>query len=167
MLCTTKRGTTFIPVPSPLELDQQVCFALYRASRTITAAYRPHLDRLGITYPQYLVLLALWERDARGVQDLCDSLDLDTGTLSPLLKRLEAAGYVERRRQQTDERRVVVHLTEAGDALRTEATDIPGCVTRDSRFDVDELVALRETLHRLTAALQEAPGALSKKGRTP
>lgn len=84
----------------------------------------------------------------------------------PLLKRLEAAGYVERRRQQTDERRVVVHLTEAGDALRTEATDIPGCVTRDSRFDVDELVALRETLHRLTAALQEAPGALSKKGRT-
>ncbi len=73
-------------------LDEQVCFALYRASRATTAVYRPHLERLGVTYPQYLVLLALWERDARGVHDLCDALDLDTGTLSPLLKRLETAG---------------------------------------------------------------------------
>ncbi len=155
-----------MPVPSPLDLDQQVCFALYRASRTVTAAYRPLLDRLGITYPQYLVLLALWERDGRGVQDLCDALDLDTGTLSPLLKRLEATGYVERRRQRSDERRVVVHLTEAGAALRTEAEDILGCVSQNSRFDLDELVELRETLHRLTAALQQAPGATPKKGRT-
>jgi len=154
-------------VPSHLDLDQQVCFALYRASRATTALYRTLLDRLGITYPQYLVLLALWERDGRGVHDLCTALDLDTGTLSPLLKRLEAAGYVERRRQRTDERRVVVHLTEAGRALRAEAEDIPGCVAQASRFDLDELVALRDMLHRLTAALQDAPGDTPTKGRTP
>ncbi|MFD6858199.1 MarR family winged helix-turn-helix transcriptional regulator [Rhodococcus sp. NPDC060090] len=142
-------------------LDQQVCFALYRASRATTAVYRPHLERLGVTYPQYLVLLALWEHDARGVHDLCDALDLDTGTLSPLLKRLESAGLVERRRQRADERRVVVHLTDAGNALREEAEDIPGCVARASGLDVDELVALRDTLHRLTASLQDATGGTS------
>lgn len=149
------------------DLDQQVCFALYRASRATTAVYRPHLDRMGVTYPQYLVLLALWERDARGVQDLCDALDLDTGTLSPLLKRLEAAGYVERRRQQADERRVVVHLTDAGRAIRDEAENIPACVARAGELDLDELVALRDTLHRLTAALQNAAGDIPRKGRTP
>lgn len=148
----------FNSVPDHFALDQQVCFALYRASRATTAVYRPHLDRLGVTYPQYLVLLALWERDARGVQDLCDALDLDTGTLSPLLKRLETAGFVERRRQRADERRVVVHLTDAGTALRKDAEDIPGCVARAGRLELDELVALRDTLHRLTASLQDAAG---------
>lgn len=133
-----------------------MCFALYRASRATTAVYRPLLDRLGVTYPQYLVLLALWERDARGVHDLCDALDLDTGTLSPLLKRLESAGLVERKRQRDDERRVVVHLTDAGNALRKEAADIPGCVARAGRMDLDDLVQLRDTLHRLTVALQNA-----------
>lgn len=156
LLCATERGATLFHVSDPFALDQQVCFALYRASRATTAIYRPLLDRLGVTYPQYLVLLALWERDARGVHDLCDALDLDTGTLSPLLKRLESAGLVERKRQRDDERRVVVHLTDAGNALRKEAEDIPGCVARAGRLDLDELVELRDTLHRLTAALQNA-----------
>lgn len=103
-----------------LALDRQVCFALYSASRATTAAYRGMLDRLGVTYPQYLVLLALWEQESRGdhggrgVRDLCDALDLDTGTLSPLLKRLESAGLLERRRQSSDERRVQIHLTRPG-----------------------------------------------------
>lgn len=161
---TIEPCTTFIFVSDHFALDQQVCFALYRASRATTTVYRPHLERLGVTYPQYLVLLALWERDARGVHDLCDALDLDTGTLSPLLKRLETAGFVERRRQRADERRVVVHLTDAGNALREEAEDIPGCIARSSGLGVDELVALRDTLHDLTAALQDATGGTSEEG---
>lgn len=144
----------FFLVSDAFTLDQQVCFALYRASRATTAVYRPHLDRLGLTYPQYLVMLALWERDGRGVQDLCDALDLDTGTLSPLLKRLETAGLIERRRQSTDERRVVVHLTGAGTHMRSEAQDIPECIARASGLDIPELLALRDTLHTMTAALR-------------
>jgi DNA-binding MarR family transcriptional regulator len=149
-------GATFLLVSDAFALDQQVCFALYTASRATTAVYRPHLDRLGITYPQYLVMLALWERDGRGVQDLCDALDLDTGTLSPLLKRLETAGLIERRRQISDERRVVVHLTDAGTAMRAQAQDIPECIARASGLGIAELVTLRETLHRMTAALRTA-----------
>ena len=127
-MCTTQRCATLFHVSDPFALDQQVCFALYRASRATTAVYRPLLDRLGVTYPQYLVLLALWERDARGVQDLCDALDLDTGTLSPLLKRLESAGLVERTRQRDDERRVVVRLTDAGNALDAFELDLQSAV---------------------------------------
>lgn len=108
-----------------LALDRQVCFALYSASRATTAAYRPMLESMGVTYPQYLVLLVLWEKDGRGVREIGAELDLDTGTLSPLLKRLEGLGFVERRRLTTDERRVEIHLTEAGSALRTRAVDIP------------------------------------------
>jgi len=140
-------------VSDDLALDRQVCFALYSASRATTAAYRGMLDRLGVTYPQYLVLLALWERDGRGVRELCDALHLDTGTLSPLLKRLEAAGLVERRRQSTDERRVRIHLTDAGSALRSQAEDIPARLACAIGLDTGELAGLRDTLHRLTAAL--------------
>ncbi|ANZ26472.1 organic hydroperoxide resistance transcriptional regulator [Rhodococcus aetherivorans] len=142
-----------------LALDRQVCFALYSASRATTAAYRGMLDRLGVTYPQYLVLLALWEQESRGdhsgrgVRDLCDALDLDTGTLSPLLKRLESAGLLERRRQSSDERRVQIHLTEAGRELRARAEDIPARMARASGLAADELAALRDTLHRMTEAL--------------
>src|SRR5690606_14147124 len=101
--------------------DEQLCFPLYAASRAMTAVYRPKLERLGLTYPQYLVMLALWERDARSVGELGTALDLDSGTLSPLLKRLEATGYVERRRAAADERRVDIVLTERGRAVRAEA----------------------------------------------
>ncbi|MEV0947751.1 MarR family transcriptional regulator [Rhodococcus sp. NPDC049939] len=136
-----------------LALDRQVCFALYSASRAMTSTYRSILDKLGVTYPQYLVLLALWEQDGRGVSELCDALDLDTGTLSPLLKRLETLGLVERRRESADERRVGIHLTDAGAALRSEAVGIPSELTHSTGMGVDELGTLRDTLTRLTDSL--------------
>ncbi|MBF6220129.1 MarR family transcriptional regulator [Nocardia abscessus] len=137
-----------------LTLDEQLCFPLYAASRAMTAVYRPKLDRLGLTYPQYLVMLALWERDERSVGDVCQALDLDSGTLSPLLKRLEAAGLVERRRSAADERRVDIRLTERGRALRAEAGDIPAEMAEASGLSMDDVVILRGILHRLTDALK-------------
>ncbi|SDC74016.1 MarR family winged helix-turn-helix transcriptional regulator [Rhodococcus tukisamuensis] len=136
-----------------LALDRQVCFALYSASRAATAAYRPLLDELGVTYPQYLVLLVLWERDGRGVREICDELGLDTGTLSPLLKRLEGLGLVERRRLISDERRVEIHLTDAGTALRERAADIPRKLAAATGMSEEELLALRQALLRVVAAL--------------
>ncbi|CCQ17775.1 putative MarR family transcriptional regulator [Rhodococcus sp. AW25M09] len=136
-----------------LALDRQVCFALYSASRATTAVYRPMLDKLGVTYPQYLVLLVLWEQDGRGVKDICAELDLDTGTLSPMLKRLEGLGFIERRRLSTDERRVEIHLTETGSALRSSALDIPRKLAEKTGMGVDELVELKKALDALTSAL--------------
>ena len=103
--------------PDAPRLNRQLCFAMYSASRAATAAYRPMLDELGLTYPQYLVMLVLWEEQPRSVRELGEELGLDSGTLSPLLKRLEALGLVERRRSAADERRVEVFLTDAGTAL--------------------------------------------------
>ncbi|WP_159839933.1 MarR family winged helix-turn-helix transcriptional regulator [Nocardia sp. CY41] len=137
-----------------LTLDEQLCFPLYAASRAMTAVYRPKLERLGLTYPQYLVMLALWERDERSVGDVCQALDLDSGTLSPLLKRLEAAGLLERRRSAADERRVDIRLTDRGRALRAEAGDIPAQMAEASGLSIDEVTALRGILHRLTDALK-------------
>jgi len=145
-------------VRDALALDQQVCFALYTASRAVTARYRPLLDELGITYPQYLVLLVLWERDARTVKELGAALRLDSSTLSPLLKRLEAAGLVARARRSDDERSVTVRLTEAGGALRERAGAVPARLVCDGGLDIGELDALRETLVRLTAALTDPQG---------
>ncbi|WP_330231564.1 MarR family transcriptional regulator [Nocardia sp. NBC_00508] len=136
-----------------LTLDEQLCFPLYAASRAMTAVYRPRLERLGLTYPQYLVMLALWERDGRSVGDVCHALALDSGTLSPLLKRLEAAGLVERRRSATDERRVDIQLTERGRALRAEAGDIPAEMAEACGLSPAEFLALRDTLRRLTHSL--------------
>jgi len=140
-------------VPDELSLDRQLCFALYTASRAMTAAYRPVLESLGVTYPQYLVLLALWERDGRGVGDLCDALHLDTGTLSPLLKRLEALDLIKRQRLTADERRVEIRLTDKGAGLRGKACDIPHHVARNSGLRVEDLGDLREVLVRLTDSL--------------
>jgi DNA-binding MarR family transcriptional regulator len=141
-------------VTNPLALERQVCFALYSASRATTAAYRAMLDDLGITYPQYLVLLTLWERDGRGVREICEALDLDTGTLSPLLKRLEGLGFIERRRLTTDERRVEIHLTESGSTLRSKAEDIPAKLAGATGLSNDELTDLRDVLTRLGESLQ-------------
>ena len=105
-----------------LALDQQLCFALYSASRAVTRLYRPLLEALGLTYPQYLVMLVLWERGTVTVKELGQALDLDSGTLSPLLKRLEANGVVARVRSAADERSVLIAPTEAGAALREQAT---------------------------------------------
>lgn len=135
-------------------LDRQVCFAMYSASRAATAVYRPILEELGLTYPQYLVMMVLWEDQPRSVRELGEELGLDSGTLSPLLKRLESLGYVERRRSAADERRVEVFLTESGAALSARATGIPQRLADAAGLSATELDQLRETLGRLTAALQ-------------
>lgn len=140
-----------------LTLDEQLCFPLYAASRAMTATYRPRLERLGLTYPQYLVMLALWEQDGRSVGEVCHALALDSGTLSPLLKRLEAAGLVQRQRAADDERRVDIQLTERGRALREQARGIPAEMAEACGLSVDEFLALRATLRRLTSALSAAP----------
>ena len=139
-------------------LDQQLCFALHTATRAMNATYRPVLEELGVTYPQYLVLLALWERDGRGVGDLCEQLQLDTGTLSPLLKRLETLGLVERHRLATDERRVEIRLTTAGNDLRGAACDIPRHIAGAAQLGLAEMEALRDALVRLTHSLNNTTG---------
>lgn len=131
-------------------LDDQLCFALYSASRAVTAAYRPLLAELGLTYPQYLVLLVLWEEGHANVGRLCERLRLDSGTLSPLLKRLEAVGYVTRERSAEDERRVDVVLTSAGKRLQEKASCIPERLLAVSDMSLDEIVALREAVQRLS-----------------
>lgn len=137
-------------------LQRQLCFAMYSASRAATAAYRPMLEELGLTYPQYLVMLVLWENQPRTVRGLGEELGLDSGTLSPLLKRLEGLGFVERRRSAEDERRVEVFLTGAGTALSAKATAIPQQLADAAGLTSTELDQLRETLCRLTAALQSS-----------
>ncbi len=125
-----------------LALDRQVCFALAVASRSVIAVYRPLLEPLQLTHPQYLVMLALWERSPRSVRDISASLRLDPATLSPLLKRLEALGYLTRRRSDEDERRLAVELTEVGRRLRQQAEAIPPAVVERlglARTDLDEL----------------------------
>jgi MarR family transcriptional regulator, organic hydroperoxide resistance regulator len=137
-------------------LDRQVCFALYSASRAATAVYRPLLEDLGLTYPQYLVMLVLWESEPKGVKGLGEELGLDSGTLSPLLKRLETLGLVERRRSGEDERRVAVHLTPAGRALSSKANGIPQRLADAAGLSAEELEQLRTTLERLTEALHSS-----------
>jgi DNA-binding MarR family transcriptional regulator len=125
-----------------LLLDNQLCFALHSASLAMTKVYKPHLDKLGVTYPQYLVLLVLWERDGLSVSDIGERLYLDSGTLTPLLKRLEAQGLVDRTRDPQDERRVVIRLTGRARALKEQAAGIPACILGATGCDVQELVRL-------------------------
>lgn len=131
-----------------------MCFALYSASRAATAVYRPVLEDLGLTYPQYLVMLVLWESEPKGVKELGEELGLDSGTLSPLLKRLEAMGLVERRRSGEDERRVAVHVTPHGRSLSSRAGEIPRHLADAAGLSANELEQLRTTLERLTEALR-------------
>ena len=137
-------------------LNRQVCFALYSASRAATAVYRPVLEELGLTYPQYLVMLVLWEDEPRGVKELGEELGLDSGTLSPLLKRLESLGLVERRRSGEDERRVAIHLTATGRDLSSKAGALPKRLAEAAGLTTEELDQLHSTLARLTAALHNA-----------
>jgi DNA-binding MarR family transcriptional regulator len=141
---------------TPLTIDEALCFALYSASRALTGFYRPLLAELGLTYPQYLVLLALWERDGQSVGALGEQLRLDYGTLSPLLKRLEAAGLVRRARRTDDERTVTASLTDAGQALRQHADCIPEQVLAATGLEPDAFEALRDTLTSLTTAVTAA-----------
>jgi DNA-binding MarR family transcriptional regulator len=139
-----------------LELRRQVCFALHTAARAATALYRPMLDRLGLTYPQYLALLVLWERDDRSVSELGHELSLDSGTLSPLLRRMESAGLVTRARAADDERVVRVRLTERGQSMRSRAEPIPAALARASGLRPHELADLHHTLTTLTDSLLAA-----------
>ncbi|GAA4188679.1 MarR family transcriptional regulator [Gryllotalpicola kribbensis] len=140
-----------------LALENQVCFALAVASRSVIGMYRPLLEPMGLTHPQYLVMLALWERGPHSVRALGDALRLEPATLSPLLKRLEALGYVRRSRSPEDERALRVELTDAGRALRAQALEVPPAVMRLLGMDVAELATLRDTLHGLIAAVESAP----------
>lgn len=134
-------------------MDRQLCFALYSASRAMTAAYRPILTELNLTYPQYLVLLVLWEEDRVTVGRLGERLQLDSGTLSPLLKRLEANGFIRRERSLQDERQVEVTLTPAGRKLEGKVQCIPEKLGAQTGITEQEAADLRDAIHRLTDAL--------------
>jgi DNA-binding MarR family transcriptional regulator len=136
-----------------LLLDNQLCFALYSASLAMTKLYKPLLDELGLTYPQYLVMLVLWEGDGIMVSELGQRLSLDSGTLTPLLKRLEAAGLVSRMRDAADERRVHIHLTAAGRRLKAKAAKVPACVLAASQCSRDELKQLTDQVRLLRERL--------------
>lgn len=142
----------------PLELDQQLCFALYSTSLAMTKAYKPLLERLGLTYPQYLAMLVLWEGDDLTVKEIAGRLSLDSATMTPLLKRLEAQGYVERVRGVADERQVHIRLTDAGRALKQSAHDIPPEIFCAAGSDAISLMRLRDELVRLRASLNEYIG---------
>ncbi len=136
----------------PLALDRQVCFALAAASRSVIGLYRPVLEPLGLTHPQYLVMLALWERSPRTVRDLGETLLLEPATLSPLLKRLEASGLLTRGRNAVDERTLDVELTTAGRALRDEAEKVPAKIVSRLGMQVSELERIRDDLTTLISA---------------
>ncbi|TCN34569.1 DNA-binding MarR family transcriptional regulator [Kribbella orskensis] len=135
-----------------LALDRQVCFALAVASRSVIALYRPLLEPMGLTHPQYLVMLALWEESPLSVKQLSGLLQLDPGTLSPLLKRLESSGYVHRQRDPRDERSLAVTLTPAGQSLRAKALAIPPAIIDRLGMSLTELENLHKSLTRVIAA---------------
>ena len=139
-----------------LKLDDQLCFALHAASRAMTGAYGPLLDALDVTYPQYLVLLVLWEEDGVRVSRLGERLHLDSATLTPLLKRLESRGVVERRRSTVDERVVEIFLSAKGKRLRTKAAEVGKEMFCRMQLSIDDLGRLREELKALTLRLQAA-----------
>lgn len=147
---------------SQLCLDNQVCFALYSASRALTNVYRPLLAELGLTYPQYLAMLVLWERGAVTVKDLGVALRLDSGTLSPLLKRLRTAGLITKVRSDDDERSVRVAATPSGWELKQRARHVPEAMRCSTGMDADELLELRGTLERLTEHVERAASEASE-----
>lgn len=140
----------------PLRLDRQVCFALAVANRSVLAVYRPLLEPLGLTHPQYLVMLALWGEAPMSVKAVAEAIQLDSATLSPLLKRLESAGLLTRHRDPHDERTLLIDLTEAGWALRREAERIPPAVVDRLGVSLAELEELRDVLGRVNAAARRA-----------
>jgi DNA-binding MarR family transcriptional regulator len=138
----------------PLALEQQVCFALSVAARGVVAVYRPLLEPMGLTHPQYLVMLALWQHAPLSVRRLSDLLQLDPGTLSPLLKRLEAIGYLRRERDAADERSLAVTLTPSGEALRARAEDIPAAVVERLGLPIGDLLSLHTALTGVIEAVR-------------
>ncbi|BDU02093.1 MarR family winged helix-turn-helix transcriptional regulator [Nocardia sputorum] len=146
-------------IDDPLRLDRQVCFALAVANRAVLSVYRPLLEPLGLTHPQYLVMLALWGEAPMSVKAIAEAIQLDSPTLSPLLKRLEAAGLISRERDSRDERNLVVKLTEAGAALRAQAERIPPAVVQRLGVTLADLEQLRDVLTRVNEAARRAAAA--------
>ncbi|WP_433026624.1 MarR family winged helix-turn-helix transcriptional regulator [Actinomycetospora sp. CA-053990] len=149
-------GDTALEDLDPLALENQVCFALAVAARTVISVYRPLLEPMNLTHPQYLVMLALWQDAPLSVTELSRRLELDPGTLSPLLKRLEAAGYLTRERDPGDERSLAVRLTPAGVALRAQAEQIPPAIVERLDMDLPELRDLHGALTEVIAAARRA-----------
>lgn len=145
-----------------LLLENQLCFTIYACSREFTKLYQPHLDKIGLTYSQYLVMLVLWERRQCTVKELGEALFLDSGTLTPLLKRLQAAGLIVRERSLQDERKVLISLTEQGWALRSRAACIPGRMVEGTMLSADEFVGLLGQFKDLLARVHEANISASK-----
>jgi DNA-binding MarR family transcriptional regulator len=148
----SENGAAALGPDDLLALDNQVCFALVTAARNVVGLYRPILEPLGLTHPQYLVMLALWERSPRSLRELAAELALEPATLSPLVKRLQSQGLVTRARRGGDERVLDVGLTDAGRALRDRALDVPGQVMASAGTDADALVALRDALRPFSGA---------------
>jgi len=141
-----------------LKLENRLCFPVYAASRLITRVYQPLLDNLGITYPQYLVLMVLWENDRLPVKDITKKLILNTNTITPLLKRMEQQGLLTRKREDKDERKVIVHLTDKGKKLEEEAAKIPEELVNqlsDSELELDDLIQLKESLNSIILLLSK------------
>jgi DNA-binding MarR family transcriptional regulator len=141
-----------------LKLENQLCFPVYAASRLITREYQPLLDNLEITYPQYLVLLVLWESDSLSVNDIAKKLILNTNTITPLLKRMEQQGLIMRKRSETDERKVMVHLSSKGLNLKEKASEIPQELTKrlsESNIEIDDLIQLKESLDSIISFLSK------------
>lgn len=138
---------------SPADL---LCFSLYAANHAMHRIYREQLDALGLTYPQYLVLLVLWDTDGIALGRIGASVALDSGTLTPLLKRMEKAGLVTRRRNPADERETLIHLTEAGRALQSAAADVPACILAATGLTLSQMQDLRDRIMRVTAQLDQA-----------
>ena len=141
-----------------LRLDNQICFAVYSAAHAFNRFYKPLLERLGLTYPQYLVMLALWERDGVPLKDIGERLFLDSGTLTPLLKRLEAAQLIKRTRGTEDERQVMIALTPQGHALKEKARTVPSSLLQASACSVAELSAMKNEIVALRDRLNEVVG---------
>lgn len=132
-----------------LKLDNQICFPLYAASREVIKKYRPYLDEIGLTYTQYIAMMVLWEQKKVSVKELGEKLFLDSGTLTPLLKTLEAKGYLRRHRDENDERVLIVEITEAGEALKEQAVEVPGKMAKCVSLSTEEAVQLYMLLHKL------------------
>ena len=162
MLHRMARRSTFAQ-QSWLALDHQLCFALYSASLAMTRLYKPLLEPLGLTYPQYLVMLVLWEADGITVSQLGERVQLDSGTLTPLLKRLEQAGLLQRLRDTADERRVLLQLSAAGRKLRRSATAVPQAVACASGCPPDELADLTARIKTLRGQLGTPPPTLPRR----
>jgi DNA-binding MarR family transcriptional regulator len=141
------------PGKEPLPLDAQLCFSLYSTTIAINRLYKPMLDSLGVTYPQYLVLSTLWEEDGQTITAIADRLALEPSTITPLMKRLEAAGFVDRRRNPQDERQVQVFLTGKGRGLRARTSCLTDSLLENSRLTVPDMIALNDQVQRLRDAL--------------